>query len=100
MTAVGEMLITNKISVKLMPYFTFIFFCRYVIQPSSMFAIPTRINRKRCPPKPKSWSNLRDVDSENDSSDTEGRMPERIGRAYSVPAPSGTRFRIGTVEDI
>ena len=77
-------------------------FYSYVIQPSSMFAIPTRINRKRMVHKPRSWSNLKEADSENDSSDAEGRSNyhERSGRHYSMPTSSVTRFRIGTVENV
>ena len=84
-------------------------YCRYVIQPSSMFAIPTRLNRKRFQPKPKaSGSTLRDGESENDSSDPDGKfgLPDHKYRSQSLPATElqtrfagKMRFQIGTVEN-
>ena len=80
-------------------------FYRYVIQPSSMFAIPTRFNRKRAAPKPRSWgSNLRETESDIDPSDIDGKynLPERQDRSFSMSAVDSSRparFRIGVVEN-
>ena len=76
-----------------------------------MFAVPTRLNRKRATPKPKAAgiSVTRDIESENDSSDPDGRygLPNHKFRSHTLPATElqtrfaggKTRFQIGTVED-
>ena len=78
-----------------------------------MFAVPTRLNRKRCTPKPKAAGNnlVRDAESENDSSDPDGKftLPDHKYRSHSLPATElqtrfgargKTRFQIGTVENV
>lgn len=81
----------------------------YVIQPSSMFAVPTRLNRKRPAPKHKSsGSNLKETESENDSSDPDSKFPgyDHKFRSNSLPAADllrskiKARFQIGTVENV